>query len=79
MIEATYKTTDIVLAATLREHGYKLIDIEQCNTNKGMFVFKDVPRQLLTDFDLQNMQVEPISFNNTIKQLTTSVKRALTT
>lgn len=71
-----YKTTDIVLAASLKVNGYRLTDIERVgNTNKGTFVFEDVDEQFVVDYDLSKIHVEPVSFNNAIKQLTTSVRR----
>ena len=69
-----YKTSDIVLAATLKVCGFDLESIEIIG-NKGIFVFYDVDRVFLHDFDLGKIAVEPVSFNNTIKQLTTSVRR----
>lgn len=68
------KTSDIILAACLRLHQYPLISIE-LSGNKGTFVFENVEEQLVTEYDLGNLLVEPVSFNNTIKQLTTSVRR----
>ena len=71
-----YKTSDIVLAATLKIKGVKLVNIEISGT-KGTFVFENVDKSILMDFDLGNIKVEPVSFNNTIKQLTTSVRRLI--
>jgi hypothetical protein len=42
---------------------------------KGTFVFENVSDDLVVAYDLGNAQVEPVSFNNAIKQLTTSVRR----
>ncbi len=69
-----YKTTDIVLAATLKTSGYSLLDIEVQGT-KGTFIFGDVDVEFLTQFDLGKQRIEPVEFNNAIKQLTTSVRR----
>jgi len=77
MIITQYKTSDIVLASSLKVCGYELDSIELVG-NKGTFVFGNVDKQILLDFDLGKMQVEPVFFNNTIKQLTTSVRRMLT-
>lgn len=71
-----YKTSDIVLASCLKIKGYNLETI-QITGNKGVFVFKNVDDQFLTDFDLGRITVEPVSFNNTIRQLTTSVRRMI--
>lgn len=69
-----FDTTDIVLAACLKINGFELKGIEK-EGNKGTFVFIDVSEQFLQDFDLSKIRVEPVEFNNAIKQLTTSVRR----
>lgn len=71
-----YKTSDIVLAASLKQHGYTMLRIDVEGT-KGIFVFVDVDKRFLQDFDLGNIKVEPVTFNNTIRQLTTSVRRTI--
>jgi hypothetical protein len=69
-----YKTTDIVLAAFLRLRGYGLQRIEK-EGFKGTFVFSDVNSDDVQMYDLGSATVEPVTFNNTIKFLTTSVRR----
>ena len=69
-----YKTTDIILAACLRLNDYDMVLIEK-DGNKGTFVFADVDPDFITDYDLGKVHVEPVSFNNAINQLTTSVLR----
>ncbi len=69
-----FKTTDIILAAVLKLERLELTDIER-NGNKGTFVFINVPDDIISNFDLGKCRVEPITFNNAIKQLTTSVRR----
>lgn len=69
-----YRTSDIVLAAFLRLAGCKMLGIEK-QGQKGTFVFGDVAEQLVRDYDLGTARVEPVAFNNAIKQLTTSVRR----
>jgi len=69
-----YKTTDIILAACLRLQGYEMEEIE-LNGTKGTFCFGEVDDEILTDYDLGKCRVEPVAFNNAIKQLTTSVRR----
>lgn len=69
-----YKTTDIVLAACLRVSGFIMKQIEVAGT-RGTFVFEDVSSDFLTEYDLGKTCIEPVAFNNTIKQLTTSVRR----
>ena len=69
-----FRTTDIVLAASLRVKGYDMTSIER-QGNKGTFIFVDVDDDFIQKFDLGNVVVEPVTFNNAIKQLTTSVRR----
>jgi len=71
-----YKTTDIVLAAFLRLNGCQMTDIE-VQGSKGTFVFENVGTDLIAAYDLGKAQVEPVAFNNAIKQLTTSVRRLI--
>ena len=74
MIHQTFKTTDIILSAVLKLKGYELVEIVR-NGNKGTFVFLDVDNEDVNEFDLGKTRVEPVTFNNAIKQLTTSVRR----
>jgi hypothetical protein len=70
-----YKTSDIVLAACLKINNYELDTITVETNGKGTFVFNNVSNDFLQNFDFGKILVEPITFNNTIKQLTTSVRR----
>lgn len=69
-----FKTQDIVLASCLKLTGYDMIRIEK-DGSKGLFVFADVDEQFIQDFDLEKITVKPIAYHNTVKQLTTSVRR----
>lgn len=69
-----YKTSDIVLASYLKLNGCQMLGIEK-QGQKGTFVFENVPTELIKTYDLGKAQVEPVAFNNAIKQLTTSVRR----
>lgn len=69
-----YRTTDIVLAAFLRLKGCSMLRIEK-QGQKGTFVFENVSETIVRAYDLGNGSVEPVAFNNAIKQLTTSVRR----
>lgn len=69
-----FRTSDIILAATLRLQQVTMERIE-VSGSKGTFVFDGVDQQFVDDFDLGKVQVEPVSFHNMIKQLTTSVRR----
>lgn len=68
------KTTNIILATTLKLYGYELEDIE-IDGNRGTFVFKGVDDTIITNFNLAKCLVEPLQFNSVLRQLTTSVKR----
>ena len=70
----SFRTADIILAAVLRLSDIELIDIEIAG-NKGTFVFVNVSDDFISQYDLGKCLVEPVAFNNTIKQLTTSVRR----
>jgi hypothetical protein len=67
-------TQDIVLAAALKTLGFRLVDIQKVG-NKGIFNFKEVDSEVITDYDLGNLLVEPIAFNSAIKSLTTASRR----
>jgi len=69
-----YKTSDIVLASFLRLSGHEIVRIEKVG-QKGTFVFGEVPDDIIQSYDFGRARVEPAAFNNTIKQLTTAVRR----
>lgn len=73
-MHSKYKTSDIVLASFLKLSGCAMMGIEK-EGQKGTFVFQDVSEELIYDYDLGKARVEPVAFNNAIKQLTTSVRR----
>jgi hypothetical protein len=75
MTKTNIDTQDIVLAASLKVLGYRLDSIEKIG-NKGIFFFTDVDEKVITDYDLGNLRVEPISFNSAIKALTTASRRS---
>ena len=78
MNKTEFKTTDIVLASTLIVHKYNLQTIEVAKqSDKGTFVFEQIPESFIDDFYIGNIKVEPIAFNNTIRRLTSSVRRKL--
>jgi len=68
-----YETTDIVLAAVLKMCGAELIDIIVTN-KKGNFIFANINDEFLQDYFLGKTRVEPIAFNNALKQLVTAVR-----
>lgn len=69
-----YKTSDIVLASFIRLSGYEIVRIEKTGS-KGIFVFSGVDDELIQLYDCGRARVEPAAFNNTIKSLTTAVRR----
>lgn len=69
-----YHTTDIILASVLKVNNVKFLGINVTG-KRGTFLFEDAPADLLSAFDLSQCRVEPVQFNNTIKQLTTAVRR----
>lgn len=70
------ETQDIVLAASLKVLGYRLDTIQKVG-NKGIFFFSDIPVDILTEYDLGSILVEPVAFNSAIKALTTASRRIL--
>ena len=69
-----FKTSDIILAACLKLNDVEMIRIE-LSGSKGTFVFEDIDQEYVDSYDLGKCRVEPVTFNNAIKQLTTSVRR----
>lgn len=69
-----YKTSDIVLASFLRLSGFEIARIEKTGM-KGTFVFENIDDDLIQSYDFGRARVEPVAFNNTIKSLTTAVRR----
>jgi hypothetical protein len=69
-----YKTSDIVLASYLRLSGHEITRIEKVGL-KGTFVFTNIDDELIQAYDFGRAKVEPVAFNNTIKSLTTAVRR----
>lgn len=67
-------THDIVLAATLKVTGFKMTSLVK-QGNKGLFTFVNVDANFLKEFDLGNVEVEPISFHAAVKALTTASRR----
>jgi len=76
MQNKSIETQDIILAASLKVLGFKLETIEKIG-NKGIFFFPEVPSQVLMDYDLGSVLVEPVAFNSAIKALTTATRRIL--
>lgn len=83
----TFRTSDIVLASTIKVFGFELVSIQldEVNPNKGHFLFEttnehnvyDDVYQLVEQFELGNIKVDPSLFHSTVKSLTTIVRRRL--
>ena len=73
-MQIEYKTTDIVLAAYLRLNECTMLGIDKVG-QRGTFIFEQVSDELIKTYDLGQAAVEPVAFNNMVKQLTTSVRR----
>ena len=71
----TYETTDLTLAASLRVNDVQLDRIILTDKKRGVFVFTNVPYNLLEQFDLQQLSVEPFAFHQMIIKLSTAVRR----
>jgi hypothetical protein len=67
-------TSDIILSAFLKLNGVSLDQITKIG-NRGQFHFSNVPLELIDAFDLSKALVEPVAFNNQVKQLTTACRR----
>lgn len=76
MAKRKIDTQDIVLAASLKVLGYRMDTIEKIG-NKGIFFFTEVDEEVLNDYDLGNLRVEPVAFNSAIKALTTASRRTM--
>lgn len=77
-MENTYETTDITLASVLRLNNIPLnhIDIQG---SKGTFVFDDEPlvSNLVEQYNLGQIRVEPVAYHNMIRTMTTSVRNSI--
>lgn len=69
-----FKTSDIVLAATLRVKGFPLSSVEVVGT-RGVFVFTGVDGTTLDRFNMGEMVVEPNVYHQAVKQLTALARR----
>jgi len=73
---AEYATTDILEAATLKLDLVHLdrITVDK-HTRQGMFIFKNVPQEILDRFNTGKCLVEPCAFNAEIRNLKRSIDR----
>lgn len=70
----TFKTADIVLASYLKSIGHTMIEIER-QGNRGTFVFTDIPRTIISEYDLGKARAEPRALSAEIRALTTAARR----
>ena len=70
----TVETTDITYAAFLRVSGYTMVRIKKVG-DKGTFYFVDVPPETIDQYNLGQARIEPVSFHEAIRALTTAVRR----
>ncbi len=78
---AEYQTTQLTEAAALSWSGCRftkvLVATDHRGKPQGIFVFVDVPRQLLADYENGRVMAEVTSFHAAIKRLSASAKRAI--
>jgi len=72
-----FRTSDMPLIAFLRLKGYTVQKIEKVNDYKAEFIFIDVDRQLLEDFNTDKTLVEPRHFASIMHQQMQSAKRKI--
>lgn len=74
-----FRTSDIVLVALLKYNQYIVKGIDKISHNKVEFLFENVSRELLTEYNQDHLMVEPRLFASIMKQQTHSAKMALKT
>ena len=72
---AEFRTTEIQLVAYLRYKGVTVQAVNQVGPHKAEFVFQDVDRDLLDEFNSDNATVEPKMFANIMRQQTQAARR----
>lgn len=76
---STFRTSDIVLVALLKYKQYTVKGIVKLTNTKAEFVFENVSRELLNEYNQDQLSVEPRLFASIMKQQTHSAKMALKT
>lgn len=72
-----FRTSDIQLIAFLRYKGYTVKKIEKISDYKAEFIFVDVDRELLEQFNTDNCLVEPRQYASIMHQQMQSAKRKI--
>lgn len=71
----TFRTTDMPLVAFLRYKGYSVQEVVKLNDFKAEFVFENVDRELLNEFNIDKALVEPKMFSSIMRQQTQAARR----
>jgi len=74
---SSFVTTDMPLVSFLKYSGYTIQKVNRVNAYKAEFVFEDVDRELLAEFNAERSLVEPSTFAGIMKHLTQSAKRTI--
>lgn len=69
-----FKTSELPLVAFLRMEGYTITEIVKVNDFKVEFLFNDVDRELLAQFNTSQCLVEPRQFASSMHQQMKSAK-----
>lgn len=71
-----YHTSHIPLAAYLKVHGVRIINIAVVE-RRGVFTFENVPREIIISFNNGDATVEPAEYADKMSQLTQTAKRLM--
>lgn len=71
-----YKTPHVPLAAYLRLKGVQIAEVQH-DGKRGVFVFRNVNRELIIEFNNGAAHVEPNEFAEKMSQLTQTAKRVV--
>jgi len=72
-----FRTSDLPLIAFLRYKGFVVLRIEKISDYKCEFIFEDVDRQILDDYQTENAAVEPRKFSSIMHQQIQAAKSKL--
>ena len=72
---AEFRTTEIQLVAFLRYRGVTVKQVNKVGPHKAEFVFNDVDRDLLDEFNTDRALVEPKMFASIMRQQTQAARR----
>jgi hypothetical protein len=72
----TYTTAHVPLAAYLKCKGVRIVNIT-AKDRRGTFVFENVDRQLIIDFNNGEAIVEPSDYAQRMSQLVQTAKRVV--